>query len=370
MKRLMITSCVFAVACLLLGIRISTAGKPPKPGDETGPSYSLVTLGDEAEGVVYDHTFGVDMNASNVVAGRVHLTGIGEFAACWNTDGNLKILNGAAYLARGLNDNSEIVGMSGQDAVYWSSIDAVPKVLPRLEGYVAHAAVDINNSGVICGTARNLMDDTVFGRPIVWRVLPNGEIAGPFELPMLNNANTEAGGLAVNEEKHGVSLVVGEAYSTEVGYTAVAWAVTFVTDSVEVMPTELDVGNHARASAVNNANEVVGKSIDGAPMYWSGEKSHTLTGLSPDNPWGWAHGINNSGVIVGQSWHYERKGKQIMWEGQVAAVWPTPESDPILLIPINGSVWGGTVWNDARAINDAGVILVNHAGRASLAFPQ
>ena len=215
------------------------------------------------------------------------------------------------------------------------------------------------------------------GRDGNLRVFTVPEAERPLE--DLTNWTAIASGLSLDDADNLLTVdakPIDETWASLRGrYTAVAWAIAFVIDpdsnelTVDAIPTTLDVGNHARASAVNDSNEIVGRAISGAPMYWSGTTSHTLKGLSPDNSRGWAWGINNHGVVVGESWHYEYKGKQISWEGQVAAVWPTPASDPILLVPIQGSVWGGTVSNEARAINDAGVILINHASRATLAYP-
>lgn len=394
-------------------------GKPGGSGD-TGPSYEIVELDDESQGLAFASTQAEDLNDNQVVVGFVDnsLAG-GQFACYWTADNQLAILPGDGTVARAINNLNQVVGYSEEDqvvgygdgtytrtirtALYWPGLEEEPSVLLPLPGDDGSAAFGINEQGIICGQSTravygvpyqghpNYPNQTLLKteyHPVVWKVPADG-VARPFELPHLGDidpsttdlADTFGNASALNSEVAGTSTVVGTFKSIPglsentsadgKNIAAVSWQVSFVQseDGIQLAATAttIEYGDYIRASSVNELDEVVGQlyepvSSSTFPMYWSPLTSGVLDGL----PNGSASDINSAGSIVGQS-YYESRRTQAVY----ATLWPSPDSSPIQLDRFRSKNSNLSLLKDAHAINLNGAIVGRDSGgRAFLAVPK
>lgn len=195
LQHLSLMALVAMTVALLVALQVEA--KKPK----TGPSYTIIPLDNNWEGMTFPHGEADDVNEWREIVGSVEEPTTGtQLAAYWSTDNQLKPLRGNGKFARGINDLSEVVGL-GYDAdqeptgLYWPDPASNPVPLSALAGDYSGAWA-INNAGVICGVSRREVygpdpenpDQEILltreSHPVVWKVSSAG-ILGPFELPNL-----------------------------------------------------------------------------------------------------------------------------------------------------------------------------------------
>jgi uncharacterized membrane protein len=177
-----------------------------------------------------------------------------------------------------------------------SSLWAQPRPLPDLGGGFS-VAVDVNESGMIVGAARNPLTHVI--EPAVW---VNEQIS------LLPLSGSFAMAKAVNAE----GTVVGYSYDLPSGRNI---AFIWKAGELRILP---DLGEGAMALDINDAGDVVGYAVQGHNIFavaWRNEQLEMLSGAAEPN-YAAAVSINNQGVIGGFTWdldtHVVRPTK---WEG-------------------------------------------------------
>jgi len=194
-----------------------------------------------------------------------------------------------------INNSSQIVGQGftdetqGPESAFFYSSTGTMTVIPTTLGGTSSAALGINNSGQIAGTADL---PPVSGTAIVHAALlsPTGTIT---DLGTLGGASSYAHGI------NSAGQVVGFSYTTGNVVTAGFLYSGGVMTNIGSLG-----GTNTSADAINDAGQIVGSSaetgdsIQDAFLYSSGTMTSlgTLGGTSAD-----ALAINNSGQIVGNS---------------------------------------------------------------------
>lgn len=352
----LIFAAVVAGIALLIDAR-PASGAPPK-----SPSYAIVKLND-ANGA-YSDAWANDINNMGQIVGQLwdsdalraaywELTALGG-----KTQSTLRVLRGDLASAIAINDLGEIVGQ-GIDAstgimpaLYWSSPDADPIVLPSLPGHDRASASRINNDGVVCGTS-TLAGDEATGRAVAWRInLVDGTpvVWGPLALPDLGTGSRSD---SINDnDAEGIATIVGK---FETSATAAAsWSVQSLpngTLAVASIPGVLDLD--AQAYGVNDSDAICGASF-GIPteaVVWTGWSRRILNRASFVTK-AWANDISNGGVIVGTG-SYLRGFER----GERAVVWPTANGSMILLDKYLASGSPFSHLTVALSVNDQGLII-------------
>jgi hypothetical protein len=338
-------------------------------GKPDSASYTIVKL-DDAGGAFAAAPSGSanDINEQGNVVGTVEdiLTGdyLPVFWAVEGTDSLIIPLRMNAALpeadwafAKGVNSLNEIVGYDESGALYWSSPDAVPVELPGLWDGLPSDAQDINDDGVICGSAMEPAFDED-GHPngvtiaaVGWRVTwPDGElhIAGPVRLPTFDD-RSYADALNENDAEGRANIVGGFESANFVATVTVQWTVQSQADgTVTVTPSDvapLEYGD-AAAYGINNPGVSCGQIETQAMLWLAGEGLPLDPG---DQPYTSAFDVSDAGVIVGEGGLHSLDVN--------ALVWTSPSAQPVLLarfLPKRKSPLLA-LWR-ATAVNKSGVI--------------
>ena len=357
----------------LLGLSISWAKKPDKPGGGNGgggkgdsPSYEIIKLDDVGGAYVAGPANSAnDINDLGNVVGTVVDVVTGEYvAAFWNFDGydsELFVLADGQF-ANGLNNFNETVGSNQDDALYWSSPLDEPVPLPPLweeplwEGPACFPYA-INDDGIISGSALVPDEQQPGGLTrvaVVWRVTwLDGQlhITGPVELPTLGDSQALALAVSQTDSATGMTSLAGHFYTPGIGNTAaVKWRVQSHADgsiTAAGQPLLLAVGD-ASANGVNDHEVSSGYAAYGEAHIWLGDEPLPL---DPDRrPYTRALDVNNGDVVVGTGGAHSLEAD--------ALVWPSPTARPILLakfLPKRNAPFQA-LWN-ATAINEMGMIV-------------
>jgi hypothetical protein len=374
---------------------IGTGSPPPGKGgggDGGGggtstTSYSIYKLDDAGGRYTADYETVTDVNDVGSIVGRVTAVADGAgYAAFWQLSGGtsaLTLLDGGdfgAYGANAINNLSNIVGRGsdGQNttAFYWASPQAAPILLPAVDSSLFCTALGINDDGIVCGSAGKPTFDQngnfvgVVQVAVVWRVtFPGGEpqVFGPVELPYSGFDFSRA--TALNDvDSDGIAEVVGNfGNGTSKSHAVGKWLVQSLpngTVNVGGAPQMLSVASEtgaAEAWGINTSGTACGFfSLD---LYTAPEKGTVWTKdgqivlANPPTVNGWApnrihaaYGLNDSGVIVGETYLEGYNG---------AIVWPSATTTtPVRLssfLPKRNSPF--TLLLDATAINTNGVIV-------------
>lgn len=259
--------------------------------------------------------------------------------------------------AHGINDNGEVVGISGSGMRYKGLSFAgafktrIGKTLDKsrlLKTETGSVPYDINNRGVIVGET----EDASTSHAVKWS--PAGRLA---PLGKLRKDDPYCGAKDINE------------IGTIVGYSGPypdwrAWVLTGM--------HKRDLGP-GQAKAVNDHNAIVGVSERRACL-WAASKRLLLDQkdyasdypLDGRHPYSTAFDINNAGMIVG----FVSASKEVsenVWEAQShAALWKdggAVDLNDVVVLP------EGRVLERAVAINNKGQILCSSGGKAVLLTP-
>jgi hypothetical protein len=251
------------------------------------------------------NNFGLyDINNSNVVVG-VDRNSASAQAFVWKagTRTNLpQMANWGGYVyaeARGINDNGQVVGNTGDTAAIWTP--------NGVGGYSI----------------------TPLGKDLGWTIGSGDGVA-------INNSGVGLMSQVYNDYRTG--------YSTGVGHT------TIVSDQLGYPP----VGR-----AINDSNVVAGSAVDGQwqrPFVWNGANVDILpvTATHPDswnNNVGWADALNEANQIVGTAIYAGYDYRAVMWT-QGATGWNEIDLNTIAY---TGASFGKLT--QARDINESGQIL-------------
>jgi probable HAF family extracellular repeat protein len=174
----------------------------------------------------------------------------------------IPVTDGAANCyAEGLNDAGEISGQCDGTAVVWSSHDAPPDALPRLEGHdQSHSAIALNNGGVAVGYAGRTVSGRLEQTGVRWtrsssgwtiEVLPNLG-AGGTQSWDVNDAGAIVGASWIGKSKnHAFLLESGQSMRDlgSLGTESWAFAITPSSAARTVIVGVSTVGTVKRATA-------------------------------------------------------------------------------------------------------------------------
>ena len=302
------------LAMLLSGSEILAQGKGNGNGNggggggDSAASFVIAKL-DNANGA-FSHGHANDLNNLREVVGSVD-----QAAAFWTvTDTNGTIQTQISVLAggkeaTGINDSSEIVGLTYDEwgnwtAVYWASPSAAPIDQPTLPGSAVSRPNSISNDGVICGyVALNAQDWDSTARAVAWRVTTvggNPVISDPVELPAPANSRSIAQSVNDNDAD-GVAQIVGFYRET---FTSVQWDVMSMPDGSLLVGSTLELLplDGALAVGITNNGGICGRTNVDA-IIWGAGAYAILDRPKGRNrvPRAWAWDISDSGIIVGEA---------------------------------------------------------------------
>ena len=333
------------VACLLC----FSSAVAKKPGDtggsrgDKGPSYRVIAL-DMRDGtgrVLTGNAFGI--NASRLIVGSVTdaeaEVPLAE-AVCWTAskvdgqwESQIHSLDQGPFIqtaASDCNKSGEIVGNAydgiSPTAAYWADKSFPLEPLPS--PLASSWAEEINNSGIVCGTARDGVGEY---RALLWYLteagwkyvqLPPQGAPGLDEngAPLPHRSYTNA----ISDEEFGTGLITVVGWSNE---NAVAWTVILDDFGHPVVGSATILHPMGAATGVNNTgvvcgNALLGLSSGGDGVVWvNGGPAEPLapTYSQWNNPRkGWPNDVNDDGLIVGYALFQ-------------ACLWPNKDADPILL---------------------------------------
>lgn len=219
-------------------------------------------------------------------------------AHLWNNARPMSLGIGPFSRAYGINASAQVIGNMDSHAFLWQN--------GHITDLGSGMAFGINDSGQIVGTSN--------GRALVWQ---NGALTdlGPGLARAIN-----ASGQIVGAGSNGHAVLWQNGTMTDLGTLG---------------------GNLSDATGINASGTVVGMSrlagqISFNAFLW---QNGTMTDLGP----GMAKGINDSGLVVGQS---SEDGPAVIWQNGVM-------TDLNTLIPADS----GWMLRDATAVNDAGQIV-------------
>ncbi|RPI72566.1 MAG: hypothetical protein EHM47_08020, partial [Ignavibacteriales bacterium] len=259
-------------------------------------------------------------------------------------DGDLTVIGGFEYTAKGINDSDQIVGyypLTGfTQAFIWQGGSF--QFLSSLNNNSAEEAWQINNSGQIAGWSVKYEQQNYTSHPVIWT----------------NGTPSSLGSVSGNQS-----------YCSDINNAGVA-AGTFFTDNYKAFIYENGNMNMisnftlSKANSINDSNQVVGYGQNG-----SGQKSfiyQNSTFIILNNLAGtiysMANDINNAGTIAGYNYITPNQ-RAVVWENNIPY-------DLNGLIPANS----GWVLEIAHAINDNGWIvgrgIYNGKQRAFLLKPK
>jgi probable HAF family extracellular repeat protein len=187
--------------------------------------------------------------------------------------------------------------------------------LPPLPGGIDSYAAGINNHGQVAGWAENgVHDPTCNNAPPVSQFLQFEAVVWGPELGQLTqlsplSPDPDSAATAINDR--GQVVGISGLCSNAVGGTSAQHAVLWEPDGKPINLGNFDGGVAWNTpTAINNRGQVVGfgnqaRTQGGAfnPVAFFWDKEHGIRSIAPigDDSISWAWGINNHGVVVGQS---------------------------------------------------------------------
>src|SRR4029077_6781915 len=333
-KRSYVTA-IALLAVLMIPVRLVQA----QHKDHEPPKYYVFSLGDPGGG---DVAAAASINNIGWIAGDAYQAGnTTEHAELWlGTPFDLETLGGpnSAVAWPNKNNRGELAGIAETADMNplgeaWSCAqanfptitnhvclgfvwqDGVMSALPPLPGGVDSYAAGINNHRQVAGWAENgVHDPTCNNAPPVSQFLQFEAVVWGPELGQLTqlsplSPDPDSAATAINDK----GQVVGFSglCANAVGGTSAQHAVLWEPDGTPINLGNFDGGVAWNTpTAINNRSQVVGfgnqaRTQGGAfnPVAFFWEKEHGIRPIAPigDDTNSWAWGINNHGVVVGQS---------------------------------------------------------------------
>jgi probable HAF family extracellular repeat protein len=333
-KRSYVTA-VAVIAVLMIPVRLVQA----QHKDHEPSKYYVFNLGDPGGGNV---AAAASINNLGWIAGDAYQSGnTNEHAELWiGTPVDLGTLGGpnSAVAWPNKNDRGELAGIAetadmnplgeawscGQAnfptitnhvclGFVWQ--DGVMSPLPPLPGGIDSYAAGINNHGQVAGWAENgVHDPTCNNAPPVSQFLEFEAVVWGPELGQLMqlsplSPDPDSAATAINDR--GQVVGISGLCSNAVGGTSAQHAVLWEPDGKPINLGNFDGGVAWNTpTAINNRGQVVGfgnqaRTQGGAfnPVAFFWDKEHGIRSIAPigDDSNSWAWGINNHGVVVGQS---------------------------------------------------------------------
>jgi probable HAF family extracellular repeat protein len=185
-----------------------------------------------------------------------------------------------------LNDWATVVGWSGNSGYVWKRHSLA--LIPSLYGADTQAVADINNNGMVVGTA---FTQTRYHRGFAWtRADGVRDLGGPRASGCYMGYEVDLHAAAVNDR----GLVVGRLQDTDCDFRAVSWDV----DGMHYLSGLFS----GAASDVNSSGVIIGYAFDDPERNMYGFVSrpdHNPRLLRFHNTDTQATGINDNGVVVG-----------------------------------------------------------------------
>lgn len=330
-----ILTCIAAIAAICtLAISIPNSAAEEK---EQPPRYYVFNLGDSGGGNV---AAAASINNIGWIAGNAYETGnMNEHAFLWvGTPVDLGTLGGANSAVGWPNKNNrgQIVGIAETADVnplgeLWSCALAnfnpfftghvclgflweagVMTPLPPLSGGIDSYAAGINNQGQVAGWAENGVRDSTCISPQVLQFEAVVWGPDPGEMTQLSPLAPDPDSAATAINDKGQIVGISGLCANAVGGTSAEHAVLW--ENKNAPPINLGNFDGGVAwntpTAINSRGQVVGfGNQKGSPasafnpiaFFWNRE--HGIKSIAPigDDTNNWAWGINNQGVVVGQS---------------------------------------------------------------------
>src|SRR3990172_2341396 len=258
-------------------------------------------------------------------------------------DGDLTVIGGFEYTAKGINDSDQIVGyypLTGfTQAFIWQGGSF--QFLSALNNNSREEAWRINNCGQIAGWSVKYEQQTYTSHPVIWT----------------NGTPSSLGSVSGNQS-----------YCSDINNAGVA-AGTFFTDNYKAFIYENGNMNMisnftlSKANSINDSNQVVGygQNANGQESFIYQNSSFMILNNLPGTIYSMANDINNAGTIAG--YNITPNQRAVVWEKNIPY-------DLNELIPANS----GWVLEIAHAINDNGWIvgrgIYNGKQRAFLLKPK
>ncbi len=333
-KRSYVTA-VAVIAVLMIPVRLVQA----QHKDHEPPKYYVFSLGDPGGGNV---AAAASINNIGWIAGDAYQAGnTTEHAELWlGTPFDLETLGGpnSAVAWPNKNNRGELAGIAETADMNplgeaWSCAqanfptitnhvclgfvwqDGVMSPLPPLPGGVDSYAAGINNHGQVAGWAENgVHDPTCNNAPPVSQFLQFEAVVWGPELGQLTqlsplSPDPDSAATAINDR--GQVVGISGLCANAVGGTSAQHAVLWEPDGKPINLGNFDGGVAWNTpTAINNRSQVVGfgnqartqgSAFNPVAFFW--EKEHGIRPIAPigDDTNSWAWGINNHGVVVGQS---------------------------------------------------------------------
>ncbi len=241
------------------------------------------------------------INTAGVTVGETE-SGANIFvAAFWAANGTTATslsLTGAAApaAAYGINNAAapQIVGEAtfggATHAVLWNSATAAPVDLGLLIGGTSSSAYAINDNGIVVGEATTAAGVT---HAVAWSVSSAGAVVlGPVDLGVITVA--DVGSVAFGIDNTG--LVVGESETAGGVIHAGMWTL----NSALQPAAKTDLGANGSASAINNANRIVGHlGAASVATVWDLRKLTVPNAAVVETTFSQATGVNDNNLVVG-----------------------------------------------------------------------
>lgn len=198
-------------------------------------------------------------NGSPVYVGGYQETGGVRHAALWTpaSSTTVTVLETSDSFVRGLNDAGTAVGRyvdtnaAVHGAIWRAGAGRID--IPPLAGHVHTSAEDINNDGIVIGTAFGVQSAT----DKAWVRLADGELLELAGLPGATGTNA----FALSDVVNGQFYIVGSSISTDGVRRGVRWTFQLATKTI----TAEQLGDMYVATGVTNVGHVSGISAPGGP---------------------------------------------------------------------------------------------------------
>lgn len=276
---------LFCTLLLLASALPGCGGSSTAAAQNTPPRYKITDLGTSLAG---EWAEAKGINTAGDVAGST-LSGFNEARPFVYRGATKQELSGFAAgpssHANGVNDQGQVVGVSGASAFFWQRANGVTE-LAGLGG--AHSlASDINAQGQIAGWS----EEPALGvrRATLW---PSRDAPAVDLGTLPSDASSEA--YAVNKN----GQVVGASFSAPSGNFVLERAFLWSNGVMTALG-----GSGGIAYDINDRGQVVGYSYTDQgfqPFLWQNGTMTNLGDLGIPNAE--AHGVNNRGEVVGCSW--------------------------------------------------------------------